>query len=137
MTAAAEIIHSYPADLGRVDRRALIRCLEGCVSCAQACTSCADACLCESDDQLPTLRRYIRSDEDCADVCSATARMLSRHTGYDANVTHTVLQACIVVCRSCGDECARHAAQHEHCRVCTQACRRCEQACQELIEALS
>jgi hypothetical protein len=102
MTAAAEMIHSYPADLGGVDRGALIRCIEECVACPQTCTSCADACLSESYDQLPTLRRCIHSDEDCADVCDATARMLSRHTGYDANVTHTVLQACIVVCRSCG-----------------------------------
>jgi hypothetical protein len=69
-------------------------------------------------------------------MCNATARMLSRHTGYDANVTRAVLQACIVVCRSCGDECANHASRHEHCRVCAEACRRCEQACQELIEAL-
>ena len=136
MTAAAEMIRSYPADLGGVDREALIRCIEVCVSCAQACTACADACLSESDHQLPMLRKCIRSDDDCADMCNATARMLSRHTGYDANVIRTVLQACIVVCRSCGDECASHASQHEHCRVCAEACRRCEQACQELIEAL-
>lgn len=136
MTVAAEMILSYPADLGGVDRDALIRCIEECVSCAQACTACADACLSESDDQLPMLRKCIRSDEDCADMCNATARMLSRHTGYDANVTRTVLQACIVACRSCGDECASHASRHEHCRVCAEACRRCEQACQELIEAL-
>jgi hypothetical protein len=98
-----------------VDRDALIHCIEECVSCAQAC---------------------MRSDEDCADLCNATARMLSRHTGYDANVTRTVLQACIIVCRSCGDECASHASHHAHCRACAEACRSCEQACQTLIEAL-
>lgn len=53
MTAAAEMIRSYPADLGGVDRDALIRCIEESVSCAQACTACADACLSESDDQIP------------------------------------------------------------------------------------
>jgi Domain of Unknown Function (DUF326) len=136
MTAAAEMIRTYPADLGEVDRNALIRCIEQCVSCAQACTACADACLSESDDQLPLLRKCIRSDEDCADICTITARILSRHTGYDANITRTVLQTCATVCRSCGDECERHASRHEHCRVCAGACRRCEQACQELINAL-
>ena len=115
MTAAVEMIRSYPADLSAVDRDALIHCIEECVSCAQA---------------------RIRSDEDCADLCNATARMLSRHPGYDANVTRTVLQACIIVCRSCGDECASHASQREHCRVCAEARRSCEQACQALIEAL-
>jgi uncharacterized membrane protein len=136
VTAAAEMIRTYPADLGKVDRDALIRCIEQCVFCAQACTACADACLSEPDDQLPTLRKCVRSDEDCADICATTARILSRHTGYDANITRTVLQACVTVCRSCGDECERHASRHEHCRVCAEACRRCEQACQELITAL-
>ncbi|MDQ3763801.1 MAG: four-helix bundle copper-binding protein [Actinomycetota bacterium] len=136
MTAAAEMIRTYPADLGGVDRDALVRCIEECLSCAQACTACADACLSEPDDQLPILRKCIRSNEDCADICAITARVLSRHTGYDANITRTVLQACATVCHSCGDECERHSSRHEHCRVCTEACRRCENTCQELINAL-
>jgi hypothetical protein len=45
-------------------------------------------------------------------------------------------KACMTACRSCGDECERHARMHEHCRVCAQACRRCGQACQELISTL-
>jgi hypothetical protein len=136
MTAAAEMVRSYPADLGGIDQQALIRCIEECLSCAQACTACADACVSESDDQLPMLRKCIRSDQDCSDMCAITVRVLSRHTGYDANITRAVLQACILVCRSCGDECERHATAHEHCRICAEVCRRCEQACQELINAL-
>jgi hypothetical protein len=62
--------------------------------------------------------------------------VLSRHTGYDANLTGAMLQACATACRSCADECGRHAQMHEHCRVCAQACRRCEQSCQELISTL-
>ena len=42
----------------------------------------------------------------------------------------------MTVCRSCGDECGRHAQMHEHCRVCAQACRRCGQACEELLAAM-
>ena len=136
MTAAAEMIRTYPADLGRIDRDALIRCIDECLSCAQACTACADACLSESDDQVPMLRKCIRSNDDCADICSITARLVSRHTGYDANITRSIVQACATVCRSCGDECERHADMHEHCRVCADACRRCERACQELINTL-
>ncbi|MGH3914651.1 MAG: four-helix bundle copper-binding protein [Pseudonocardiaceae bacterium] len=136
MTAAAEMIRTYPVELGKVDRALLVRCIEECLSCAQACTACADACLSEADDQLPMLRKCIRSDADCADICGTTARILSRHTGYDANLTRAVLQTCAAVCRSCGDECGSHTSQHEHCRVCTESCRRCEQACQELIDAL-
>jgi Domain of Unknown Function (DUF326) len=92
--------------------------------------------LSEPDDQLAMLRKCIRTDEDCADICTITARVLSRHTGYDANVTRTVLHACATVCGSCAVECEHHASRHEHCRVCAEACRRCEQACQELIGVL-
>jgi hypothetical protein len=50
----------------------------------------------------------------------------------------TQLEACIAVCKSCGDECELHA-QHgmEHCRVCAEECRSCEQACNELLQAIS
>lgn len=136
MTVASEMLRTYPADLGRIDRDALSRCIDECLSCGQACTACADACLSESDDHLPMLRKCIRSCEDCADICSITARVISRHTGYDANITRSVLQTCAMVCRACGDECERHAAMHEHCRVCAEACRRCQQACEKLINAL-
>jgi uncharacterized protein DUF326 len=136
MSVAAEMLRTYPADLGEINRNALVRCIEQCGYCAQACTACADACLSESDDQFAMLRKCIRTNEDCADICAITARVLSRHTGYDANVTRTVLQTCVTVCGSCGDECERHSSRHEHCRVCAEMCRRCERACQELIDAL-
>jgi hypothetical protein len=134
MTVVAQMLDTYPADLGGVDREKLRACIEACVECAQACTACADACL--SEETVADLRRCIRSDLDCADVCAATGRVLSRHTGYDANLTRAVLEACATACRSCGDECEQHAGMHEHCRVCAESCRRCEQACRDLLAAL-
>ncbi|CAL9627035.1 hypothetical protein SUDANB15_05960 [Streptomyces sp. enrichment culture] len=65
----------------------------------------------------------------------ATAAVLSRHTGHDANITRAILQACATVCRACADECGRHAGRHDHCRVCAEACRRCEQACNDLTDS--
>jgi hypothetical protein len=62
--------------------------------------------------------------------------MLREATPYDASVTRLLLQACVAVCRGCGDECGWHARMYEHCRICEQACRRCEQARQELLEAM-
>jgi hypothetical protein len=82
------------------------------------------------------LTKCIRTCLDCDDVCTATLRVVSRQTEYDANVTRAVLQACVAVCKSCGDECERHAGMHEHCRVCAEACRRCEQACNDLLAAM-
>jgi len=134
MSHAEEMLRTYPADLGDVDRTALARCIDECFDCSQTCTACADACLSESG--VSDLTKCIRTCLDCADICSATGRVLSRHTGYDASLTRATLQACVTACRSCADECGQHAQMHEHCRVCAQACRRCEEACQELITAL-
>lgn len=104
------------------------------MDCAQVCTACADACL--SEESVEELTKCIRTDLDCADLCEITSRVLSRHTGYDANLTRSVLEACAASCKKCGDQCAQHASHHEHCRTCAEVCRRCEQACRELIGSL-
>ncbi|MFC0623297.1 four-helix bundle copper-binding protein [Kribbella deserti] len=133
MTVVQDMLSTYPKDLGEVDRDKLTACIEACLSCAQACTACADACL--SEDSVAELTKCIRTNLDCADLCGTTAAVLSRHTGYDANLTRAVLQACAKACQTCGDECQNHAG-HEHCKVCADACRRCQQACEDLITSL-
>ncbi|MDX8143198.1 hypothetical protein SK854_13810 [Lentzea sp. BCCO 10_0061] len=64
-----------------------------------------------------------------AHICDTTGRVLSRHTGYNANLTCAVLEACTSACKACGDECKR-------CQVYAESCRRCAQACRELLDAL-
>ena len=135
MSYARQMIETYPRSFN-VDTDTLVACIEACYDCAQACTACADACL--SEDKVKELAKCIRLDADCADVCETTGRVLSRQTEYDANLTRSVLQACAQACKSCGDECDRHAEMGmEHCGVCAQACRRCEQACNQLLEAMA
>ena len=123
--------HPWP---GHVDRDVLARCIEECFSCAQTCTSCADACL--SEDMVAELRKCIRLDLDCADICDATGRVLTRQTEYDAPTSKAQLESCREACRTCAEECEGHAEMHEHCRICAEACRRCEQACDELLTAM-
>jgi hypothetical protein len=131
---ARQMLDSYPGEFN-VDRDLLVRCIEACSYCAEACTQCADDCL--SEQSVRELVKCIRLCLDCADVCATTGRVVSRQTGYDANVTRSVLEACIAICRSCGDECEIHAKHGmEHCRVAAAECRRCEQACQELLDAI-
>lgn len=124
---------TYPATIN-LDRRMLAHTVELLVDCAQACTACADACL--SEGMVPELTKCIRTNLDCADVCDTTARVLSRHTGYDANISRTLLQACIAACAACAQECGQHAAQHEHCRVCAESCRSCMTACEAQLAAM-
>jgi hypothetical protein len=95
--------------------------------CAQACIADVDADL---DEQTATeMVTCIRLCLDWADVCTATIGVTSRQAAYDANVIRPLLEACVAICTSCGDECERHARHHEHCRV-------CEQACQDLLDAM-
>lgn len=54
------------------------------------------------------LTKCIRTDMDCADICTATAAALSRHTGCDAGITAAMLKACAVACKACADERGSH-----------------------------
>ncbi|ATD69061.1 MULTISPECIES: four-helix bundle copper-binding protein [Gordonia] len=133
MTTVTEILESHPVR-DDIDNAALAACIEACAECTQACTSCADACLGESGvDQLV---ECIRSDLDCADLCSITERVLLRRTDANVAVVRETLEACATACRVCAEECDRHADMHQHCRICADACRRCEEACRTLLEVL-
>ena len=135
MTVTDQMLETSPRDF-EVDKILLARCIDACADCGQACTLCADDCLGEQG-RVEEMVKCIRTNLDCADVCAATGRVLSRQTEYDANVTRAVLQACVAACRSCGDECAQHGEHGmEHCRICAEQCRRCQQACEELLAAI-
>src|ERR1044071_8892837 len=77
-------------------------------ACAEACTACADSCLGENE-HLERLRRCITTDLDCADICAATARVLTRQTEAPNELLHAQLHACVLACLVCADECELHA----------------------------
>jgi hypothetical protein len=133
-TTAMTMLETYPAEIN-LDRNRLANAIDALIACAEACTACADACL--SEENVAELAKCVRTDLDCADICGAAARVLSRHTGYDANISRSLLDACIVACETCADECEHHASMHEHCRVCAETCRECAQVCRDLQAAMS
>jgi uncharacterized membrane protein len=102
--------------------------------CGHVCTTCADACL--EEDDPSALRRCIRSNLDCAEICSLTARLISRPGKQESAVLRAQLEACAVACRACAAECERHADAMEHCRVCAEACRACADACERMRQAI-
>jgi hypothetical protein len=134
MTVTTPMLDPHPMDVPDLDRSKVRVCIDACAECAQVCIACADACL--SEPFLAGFRSYIRAGLDCADVCHATGRVLSRHIDHPADLTRAVLEACAVACRTCSDESASHADMHGHCRVCAEACGRCEAACRELLGSL-
>ena len=133
MTYARQMLDSYRHDVN-VDAGMLAATVDALNDCAQACAADVDADL--SEQNLAEMVRCIRLCLQCTDLCTATVSVLSRPTEYDPNVTRPLLEACLAICKSCGDECERHAHMHEHCRVCAEACRRCERTCRDLLVAL-
>ncbi len=92
--------------------------------CVAECNHCAAACLDEQDVKM--LSKCIKLDLDCADICNATASLLSR----DSEHGHHLLRECVEVCTKCAEECEKHAAMGmEHCKKCAEACRACADAC--------
>lgn len=128
-----QMISTHPDVQGNTND-ALLRCIEECYDCAQTCISCADACLAEQ--MVAELRQCIRLNLDCADLCGVAGGIASRRTGSNEELIVATLRACAIACGLCGDECARHAGEHEHCRICADACRRCREACDEAIQSI-
>jgi uncharacterized protein DUF326 len=133
MSYARQMLDAHPVAV-TVDADLLAATIDAVSDCAQACTADTDADL--SEQNLAEMVTCIRLCLNCTDICTATAGVISRLAGYDPGATRPLLQACAAICKSCGDECERHAGM-PHCRVCAEACRRCERACRELLDALA
>ena len=132
MSYARQMLDTYPRTFN-VDADLLAAAIDALHDCAQACN--ADNAADLSEQNVAEMVTCIRLCLDCVDVCTATAGVVGRQTAYDASVTRPLLESCVAICRSCGDECERHAHM-PHCQVCAQACRYCQQACRGLLDAL-
>ncbi|MBL3658162.1 four-helix bundle copper-binding protein [Fulvivirga sediminis] len=97
--------------------------------CAIACDNCADACL--GEENVKAMIKCIRTDRDCAAICSLTAAYISGNSEY----TEAALQLCKEVCTDCAKECAKH--DHDHCQICASACRACAELCEEHLNAVA
>jgi hypothetical protein len=131
MSYARQMLDTYSRTFN-VDAGLLAAAIDALSDCVQACN--ADNAADLGEPNVTEMVTCIRLCLDCADICAATAGVISRQTDYDATVARPLLEACVAICKSCGDECERHAHM-PHCRVCAEACRRCEQACRDLLDA--
>ena len=128
-----DVIKAHPQPTS-LDGDVLLRCIDECRECAASCTACADACLSEKDVQ--ELVHCIRLCLDCADACDATGRIVTRQTAPAVRLIRAIIESCAVACLTCAEECEKHAAHHEHCRICAEDCRRCEQACDDVLATI-
>lgn len=133
MDRVREMFRTHPAPASDAGEEAFAL-VQAAAECAYCCTTCADACLEEGDPSA--LRKCIRLNQDCAEICATTAMLISRPGEQDRGVLRAQLEACVAVCRACADECDEHADMHEHCRVCAACCRECAEACERMMNAL-
>ena len=124
-----KMIASHPLAHGHVNEP-MAEAAKHAMYCAIIATACADACSGEEMD----MRQCIRTCLDCADICTATARVAIRQTGENAVVTRAMMEACVAACDVCAEECERH--EHDHCRLCAEMCRECARDCRAALAAL-
>ena len=128
-----DMLKAHPSS-SQLDTQKLSECIDACFECAQVCSSCADACLAEA--MVADLRTCIRTDLDCADICTATGRILVRQTEPNWEMIRAQLEACKTACAECRAECEKHKGMHDHCKICAESCMRCEKACEALLSEL-
>ena len=128
--ALADILADHP-QRETFDLVELHRAVQACLTCALSCNACVDSDL--SHDPAG-MADCIRRCLDCADICLATATVLSRPSP-SGQAWARLVATCAAACAECADECSRH--DHTCCQACAEACRSCEQACQQLLAAAS
>ena len=109
MSYTRQMLDSCPRTFN-VDADLLAATIDALNDCAQACVADTGCDLSEQD--VTEMVTCIRLCLDCADICAAAAGVISRQTEYDADVIRPLLQSCAAICKTCSDECQRHAGMH-------------------------
>ncbi|SRR6266540_3528588 len=133
MQTVQDILNKHPLK-SQFKPNQIAELLTSIVECGQTSTVCADACLAE--EMRNDLVRCIRLNQDCADLCEVTARILARQVQPDFALIRSQVQTLALACSACARECTSHASKHEHCRICSEACRRCENACNMFVKSI-
>lgn len=104
-------------------------CAKACSKCMHECGACAHHCAHlvaqGKKDHLTTLGTCT----DCAEFCSAAAKVTSHHGPMAA----LCCEACAKACDVCGKACEKHG-EDEHMKQCAQECRDCAKACREMMQ---
>jgi hypothetical protein len=98
--------------------------------CEQVSNACAMAMV-QTGGMVVEVRRAL----DCADVCEAAERVLSRSQAPDPAVVAAVVEAAALACEASATACAAHAEHHPHCRLHSASARTCAEALRMLQKA--
>jgi hypothetical protein len=120
--------------LDDVDASSLAACIEACQRCVASCTACADECLGQADIAL--FRRCIRHNLDCAEICAALARLLSRRGQPELSSLRAMLEAGTTICAASASEAQKHAASVAQCQLSAEICLAGARACSAALTML-
>ncbi len=135
MSKIQQILSAYPAEAGMKPQQ-LAKVIDKLYECAGVCLACADACTAETDPKMIAMSaKCMRLDNDCSDLCTVAARILTRQTGYDAPTTFAVIDAVRASLRACADACAE-MEKSEHCQTCAQVCRDTEKLLTRVVKEM-
>lgn len=101
--------------------------------CISACTDCHDVCLatvqyCLSKGGPHADPQHIRTLQDCAEICQASANFMVRQSpAHEA-----ICGACSDICYACAAECDS-MGDDQQMRKCAEACRKCGDSCKSMM----
>jgi len=107
----------------------MMQCAKACSDCQRECDMCAKHCINQvaagKKDHVTTVHTCL----DCADVCAAAARIVSRH----GPMSPTICTACANACDMCAKACDKFP-DDAHMKKCAEECRKCATACREMLK---
>ncbi|MFI6034753.1 Rho termination factor N-terminal domain-containing protein [Streptomyces sp. NPDC051315] len=135
MSLVEKLLDAYPAETG-MPPRLLGEAVDKLYECAGVCLTCADAAAAEQDPEKIVMSiKCVRLDNDCADLCTVTARILARQTGYDAPTTMAVIEATRTVLRASADA-AEEFRDIPYFDLSAKACRETERLLEQLVRQM-
>jgi len=115
-----------------VDMKLMQQCIEACAAAEQAATMCADAAM--GGDGMGKMTSMCANT---ADMANTMMRMMMRPAGYDMSTMMAMLEATMMMCRACADECMMHAEMSDHCKMCAEVCMNAAMACESLKASMT
>lgn len=109
--------------------RSMEACAAACADCQRSCDSCAAHCLSMVADGHKDHRQTLQTCLDCADICAAADRIVSRSGPF----SDAICRACAEACDRCAKACEQFP-DDEHMAKCAKECRKCQRACEEMID---
>jgi hypothetical protein len=104
-------------------------CAKACADCARECESCATHCAHLLAQGHKDHQKTLATCRDCAEFCTAAARITSRM----GPMSGLICEACAKACDTCGGACDKFS-DDAHMKRCAEACKKCAEACRDMLK---